>query len=80
MQSPATGRSPRFLQRLDRLLSDLNVLLAAVAIGLAYLDFVVFATISLSNEIPLQRHDRGIAAFNSAPSTTDRMVSASEAP
>lgn len=80
MQSPSTSRPPRFSQRLDRLLSDLNVLLAAVAIGLACLDFVVFATITLSNEIVRQRHDRGIAAVISAPSDTDRTVSASEAP
>ena len=76
MQSPF--HRPRFLQRLDRLLSDLNVLLTAFAIGLACLDFVVFATIKLSDE--MLRHRHGVVAFNIAPFKNESTVSAGEAP
>jgi hypothetical protein len=80
MQLPPANRSLPFLQRFDRLLSDLNVLLAAFAIGLACLDFVVFATITLSDEVLRYRHDRGIIAFNIAPSRIEPTISVGEAP
>jgi hypothetical protein len=79
MQLPPANRSLPFLQRLDRLLNELNVLLAAFAIGLACLDFIVFAAITLSDEVLRYRHDRGIIAFNVAPSSTELTVSAREA-
>jgi hypothetical protein len=54
---------PRVLQRLDRLMADLNVLLFAVAIGLAVLDFTVFTTVIVSDQFLHQPDDRVTSAF-----------------
>jgi hypothetical protein len=39
------------MQKLNRLLDEMNVFLCAVAIGLAVLDFTCFMTLTLSAEI-----------------------------
>jgi len=74
MQSSPNSRPPRLLHRLDRLLGELNVLLTALAIGLSCLNFVVFATITLSGEILRQEHDRGLAAFDITPAVNPGSV------
>ena len=65
MQSSPENPPPRLLQRLDRSVGELNALLAILAIGLACLDLVLFATITLSGEIQ-RRRDRGFVAFDVA--------------
>lgn len=58
---------PRVLQRLDRLMADLNILLATVALCLVVLDATVFATLLLSDEI-LHRQGFGmISSVYAAP-------------
>ncbi len=81
MRSPFDNSPPNFRQRLDRLVGDLNVLLAALAIGLAYLDFVVFATVMLSDEIRRQHYSRGdIALFDSPSVSSERVAPTRGAP
>ena len=63
MQWSSSNLSPRLRRRLDRLFADLNVVLAAFAIGLACLDLLGFAALSLSDEMLRQHHDRGFSAF-----------------
>lgn len=56
---------PGWLRRLDRLIGDLNVLLAAFALCLAVLDMIVFVTLIFSDEI-LDRQDTAISAVHAA--------------
>ena len=53
MQQPSPFGDPRaqFLRRLNRMLGEINVLLTAVAVGLAVLDFTCFLALRLSAEI-----------------------------
>lgn len=53
MQQPSPFGDPRaqFLRRLNRMLGELNVLLTAVAVGLAVLDFTCFLALRVSAEI-----------------------------
>jgi hypothetical protein len=53
MQQPSPFGDPRaqFLRRLDRMLGEMNVLLTAVAVGLAVLDFTCFLALKVSAEI-----------------------------
>ena len=53
MQQPSPLGDPRaqFLRRLNRMLGEINVLLTAVAVGLAVLDFTCFLALRLSAEI-----------------------------
>ena len=53
MQHPSPFGDPRdqFLQRLNRMLGELNVLLTAVAVGLAVIDFTCFLALRVSAEI-----------------------------
>ena len=48
--------------------------MTALAIGLACLNLVVFATITLSGEILRQEHDRGLAAFDITPAVNPGSV------
>lgn len=73
MRSSSNSPPPGLCQRLDRLVGELNVLLAALAIGIACLDFVVFATITLSHEILGPRQGREtLALFDSSGTPTAR--------
>ena len=49
---------PGPLKRLDRLIGDFNILLAALALCLAVLDMTIFVTLALSDEI-LDRQNTG---------------------
>jgi hypothetical protein len=49
--SPFGDPRAQFLRRLNRILGELNVLLTAVAVGLAVLDFTCFVALRLSAEI-----------------------------
>ena len=53
MQQPSPRGDPRaqFLRRLDRMLGEINVLLTAVVVGLAVLDFTCFLALKVSAEI-----------------------------
>ena len=53
MQQPSPLGDPRaqFLRRLDRMLGEINVLLTAVVVGLAVLDFTCFLALKVSAEI-----------------------------
>ena len=53
MQQPSPFGDPRaqFLRRLNRMLGEINVLLTAVAVGLAVLDFTCFLALRISAEI-----------------------------
>ena len=53
MQQPSPFGDPRaqFLRRLNRMLGEINVLLTAVAVGLAVLDFTCFLALRVSAEI-----------------------------
>jgi len=53
MQQPSPSGDPRaqFLRWLNRMLGEINVLLTAVAIGLAVLDFTCFVALRVSAEI-----------------------------
>ena len=53
MQQPSPFGDPRaqFLRRLNRMLGEINVLLTAVAVGLAVLDFTSFLALRVSAEI-----------------------------
>jgi hypothetical protein len=53
MPQPPPFGDPRaqFLRRLDRMLGEINVLLTAVAVGLAVLDFTCFVALRVSAEI-----------------------------
>jgi hypothetical protein len=44
--------SPSFARRLDRLLGDMNAVLAVVALGLAILDFTCFVTLRAADTLP----------------------------
>jgi hypothetical protein len=60
----------RTLRQLDRLIADLNIVLAMVALCLVVLDATVFATLFLSDEI-LDRQDIGMtSAAYRAPNAT----------
>jgi hypothetical protein len=49
--SPFGDPCAQFLRRLNRILGELNVLLTAVAVGLAVLDFTCFVALRVSAEI-----------------------------
>ena len=51
-RSPALTRGRSFLHRLDRVAGDLNVLLVALAIGLATLDFTFLVTEKVIEKLP----------------------------
>ena len=53
MQQPSPSGDPRaqFLRRLNHMLGEINVLLTAVAVGLAVLDFTCFVALRVSAEI-----------------------------
>ena len=53
MRQPSPFGDPRaqFLRRLNRMLEEINVLLTAVAVGLAVLDFTCFLALRVSAEI-----------------------------
>ena len=53
MQQPSPFGDPRaqFLRRLNRMLGEISVLLTAVAVGLAVLDFTCFLALKVSAEI-----------------------------
>jgi hypothetical protein len=53
MQQPSPFGDPRaqFLRRLNRILGEINVLLTAVVVGLAVLDFTCFVALRVSAEI-----------------------------
>ena len=53
MQQPSPFGDPRaqFLRRLNRMLGEINVLLTAVAVGLAVLDFTCLLALRVSAEI-----------------------------
>ena len=49
--SPFGDPRAQFLRRLNRILGELNVLLMAIAVGLAVLDFTCFVALRVSAEI-----------------------------
>ena len=53
MQQPSPFGDPRaqFLRRLNRILGEINVLLTAVVVGLAVLDFTCFLALRVTAEI-----------------------------
>ena len=60
---PSLRIKPQVLQKVDRLLADLNALLVAVAIGLAVLDFTIFATLVISDQVLNPPNGRVASAF-----------------
>jgi hypothetical protein len=57
----------RMMQKLNRLLGEMNVFLCAVAIGLTVLDFTCFMTLTLSTEV--KRAEQQRALFAKEPAT-----------
>ena len=53
--SPSGGPRAQFLRRLNHILGEINVLLTAVAVGLAVLDFTCFVALRVSAEIGRSR-------------------------
>jgi hypothetical protein len=53
VQQPSPSGDPRaqFLRRLNHILGEMNVLLTAVAVGLAVLDFTCFVALRVSADI-----------------------------
>jgi hypothetical protein len=52
----------QMMQKLNRLLREMNVFRCAVAIGLAGLDFTCFMTLALSTEIKRAEQQRALSA------------------
>ncbi len=49
---PKDQPSPSFARRFDRLLGEMNVVLAVIALGLAVLDFTCFVTLRAAGTLP----------------------------
>jgi hypothetical protein len=59
--SSRNGHSPRrLLHRLDRVFAEMNVILLALAIGLAVLDVTCFSVLRLGNVLPVPQTTPGI--------------------
>ena len=66
--SPRDDHSPKQLwQRLDRVFAEMNVILLALAIGLAVLDITCFSALGLSDALSLPHTTPGIEKALLAP-------------
>jgi hypothetical protein len=66
--SPRDDHSPKqLLQRLDRVFGEMNVILLALAIGLAVLDFTCFSALGLSDAWSVPHTTSGIDRALLAP-------------